>query len=209
MLILVNFFVHLINTIGSVDDLIEHNNKIIQKIKIISDLIFNKYLLNNTNNKFLTLGEYCSIKTGKLNTEEADNNGKYPFFTCAKNEQKIDKYAFDCKAIIIAGNGEISCKYYEGKFNAYQRTYVLSPTKYFYLFQKACEFNVENLKLKSQGSVIKFITKPMLQEIKIPITDSIGCFDKKIETLYELMFKIEKQNSKLRNIKSNLLSKYF
>lgn len=187
---------------------LKKNNDILKKINYVTDLIFNQYLLGKNKN-FLLLGNYCEIKTGKLNAEEAIDNGNYPFFTCGKNVLRINKFDFDCEAIIISGNGEISCKYYEGKFNAYQRTYVLSPIKYFYLFQKACEFSIENLKLNSQGSVIKFITKKMLEEIKIPINESMDIVEDKMKILYKLLLKIENHIAKLKAIKNLLLSKYF
>jgi type I restriction enzyme S subunit len=56
-------------------------------------------------------------------------NGEYPFFTCSRKIFSINKYAFDCKAVLLAGNnasGDFNVKYYEGKFNAYQRTYVIT-----------------------------------------------------------------------------------
>ncbi len=189
--------------------MIEFNNKIIDRLHVFSDLIYQNYLINTANTSFAMLGDYCEIKTGKLNAEASSINGKYPFFTCGKDELRIDDYAFDCKAIIIAGNGEISCKYYEGKFNAYQRTYVLSPTQYFYLFQKACEFGINDLVINSQGSVIKFITKGMLEVISIPLNNETITTNQKLAKLYNLIFKYKKKNNKLKQVKQNLLSKYF
>ncbi len=73
-----------------------------------------------------TLGEVCTIKTGKLDANAMVENGSYPFFTCAKQTYQTDTYSFSGEAILIAGNGEVGLtKYYNGKFNAYQRTYVL------------------------------------------------------------------------------------
>ena len=55
------------------------------------------------------------------------DNGIYPFFTCAEQPFKIDSFAFDTEALLISGNGANwgYINYYKGKFNAYQRTYVL------------------------------------------------------------------------------------
>ena len=56
-------------------------------------------------------------------------NGKYPYFTCAPEPLKIDTYAFDDNAILLAGNnasGNFHCQRYNGRFNAYQRTYVIT-----------------------------------------------------------------------------------
>ena len=76
-----------------------------------------------------TLGEVINFTTGKLNSNAAVPDGEYPFFTCSPETLKIDSYSFDCKAILLAGNnanGIYSVKIYEGKFNAYQRTYVIT-----------------------------------------------------------------------------------
>lgn len=77
-----------------------------------------------------TLGELINFTTGKLNSNAAVVDGEYPFFTCSPETLSIDTYAFDCKAILLAGNnanGQYPIKIYSGKFNAYQRTYVITP----------------------------------------------------------------------------------
>ena len=73
------------------------------------------------------LGDLCSITTGKLDANAMNKNGKYRFFTCAKEYYYINTYAFDTEALLISGNGAYVgyINYYKGKFNAYQRTYVL------------------------------------------------------------------------------------
>ena len=71
------------------------------------------------------LGQLTNIKTGRLDVNAENPNGKYPFFTCSKNHTYIDEYAFDGESVLVAGNGDLNVKYYNGKFNAYQRTYVL------------------------------------------------------------------------------------
>jgi type I restriction enzyme S subunit len=55
-------------------------------------------------------------------------DGEYPFFTCARESYRINRYAFDAEALLVSGNGANVgyVHYYKGKFNAYQRTYVLS-----------------------------------------------------------------------------------
>jgi type I restriction enzyme S subunit len=68
-----------------------------------------------------------SFKTGKLDANAMVENGQYRFYTCAKNYYQIDRYAFEGEALLVAGNG-VHLGYihhYIGKFNAYQRTYVL------------------------------------------------------------------------------------
>jgi len=79
--------------------------------------------------EIIKLEKACNIKTGKLNANAAVKDGRYPFFTCSKEIFKIDDFAFNCEAILLSGNnatGNFDVKYYKGKFNAYQRTYVIT-----------------------------------------------------------------------------------
>ena len=109
-----------------------------KKIKAQAALIENlkKYkrgllytIFSNDNNwDRVRLGDICSIKTGKLDANAMEDNGAYPFFTCAREHYAINTYAFDCDALLVSGNGANVgyIHHYCGKFNAYQRTYVLS-----------------------------------------------------------------------------------
>lgn len=121
------------------------------------------------------LGDVCDIITGKLNANAAVVNGKYMFFTCDSEPSHIDKYAFDTDAILISGNGSQvgHLHSYCGKFNAYQRTYVLD--NFDRLVMKAYLYNYMNGYLRPyimsncrKGSV-PYITLPMLQSFQIPI----------------------------------------
>ncbi|WP_305878039.1 restriction endonuclease subunit S [Helicobacter pylori] len=84
------------------------------------------------------LGDICEITTGSLDANEMVRYGKYRFYTCAKEYYFIDKYAFDTEAILISGNGAYVgyVHYYKGKFNAYQRTYVLDNFSEHIMFVK-------------------------------------------------------------------------
>lgn len=75
------------------------------------------------------LEDICTFTTGKLNSEKAVEGGQYSFFTCSQDTFKIDSFSFDQEAILLSGNnakGIFSVKYYKGKFDAYQRTYVIT-----------------------------------------------------------------------------------
>ena len=121
------------------------------------------------------LGGYVKIKTGKLDANASEENGKYPFFTCAREISRINTYAFDCECVLVAGNGELNVKYYEGKFNAYQRTYVIESldhqvlsTKYLYYF---IDSYMEKLRNGAIGGVIKYIKLNHLTDIELPLPD--------------------------------------
>ena len=113
-------------------------------------------------------------KTGKLDSNAMVEGGKYPFFTCAKEIFSIDNYAFDQEALLLAGNnaaGKYDVKYYKGKFNAYQRTYVLSLKEAwsYRLFQFQLEDKLLYLKEQSKGINTKFLTLKILQELEFII----------------------------------------
>lgn len=107
------------------------------------------------------VGEITKIKTGKLDANASSIDGKYPFFTCSKEPLKIDTYSYDCECVLVAGNGDLNVKYYKGKFDAYQRTYIIEDNSdgllympYLYYF---LEGYIEELRKLSIGGVIKYI----------------------------------------------------
>ena len=109
------------------------DNRIETQKKVIEDLKRLKYAISKRvfaemgqHHPVVKLGELCSIKTGKLDANAMIDNGEFPFFTCAREDFRTDTYAFEGDSLLISGNGDIGIvKRYNGKFNAYQRTYVL------------------------------------------------------------------------------------
>lgn len=155
------------------------------------------------------LGDIAKFTTGKLNSNAAQDNGKYPFFTCAPEALKIDDYAFDTEAIILAGNnadGNFHIQHFKGKFNAYQRTYVIESsdenkvyTKYLYYALKTCLLRFKQI---SQGSATKFLTAKILNSFELPIPEieiqkkiagTLGNLDKKIKTNEAINENLERQ----------------
>jgi type I restriction enzyme S subunit len=110
-------------------------------------------------------------RTGKLNANAMSESGVYPFFTCAKEIFQIDSFAFDCEALILAGNnatGDYDVKYYKGKFNAYQRTYILAlkaDTDEYPFFKHHLEMKLRQLKDGSKGANTRYLTKQFLDTI--------------------------------------------
>ena len=95
--------------------------------------------------------------------------GLYPFFTCAQEPLLAPSYSFDCDAVILAGNGDFNVKLYRGQFEAYQRTYVLSPNNkdYLFLLFHAVSNSMTKLAQGASGSTIKFLTKGMIANIPV------------------------------------------
>ncbi|MDL0109498.1 restriction endonuclease subunit S [Campylobacter felis] len=82
--------------------------------------------------EFKELGELCEINGGKLNANKAQSKGLYEFFTYDYNNPKfVDNYAWDTEALIICkkDNGENPCRYFNGKFNAFQWMRILHSFK--------------------------------------------------------------------------------
>ena len=111
--------------------------------------------------------------TGKLDSNAAVEGGKYPFFTCARETSAIDDYAFDCEALLLAGNNanaDYSVKHYKGRFNAYQRTYVItikeSALTYAYA-RLVLEYLLGDLKRFSKGTNTKYLTLVILNRMPI------------------------------------------
>ena len=114
--------------------------------------------------------EVFNTTTGKLDSNAMVEDGEYPFFTCAKEVFRIDKYAFDQESLLLAGNnaaGKYDVKYYKGKFNAYQRTYVLGLKQdwSYRLFQYQLEDKLVYLQQQSLGGLTKYLTMKILGEL--------------------------------------------
>lgn len=119
------------------------------------------------------LGEICKITTGKLNANAMVENGKYTFFTCARETYKINEFAFDTEALLVSGNGANVgyIHYFKGKFNAYQRTYVLDDFEHDiflikYLLDKYLSLQIS--REKNEGNT-PYITLPTLTKMKLKL----------------------------------------
>ncbi|TAH29425.1 MAG: restriction endonuclease subunit M/S [Cytophagales bacterium] len=143
------------------------------------NLSFDKYAFNEEVKKGkwerVRLGEVCEITTGKKDVNYKNDNGIYPFFTCAEGQFKSPDYSFDCTAVLLPGNGANVGKvfFYEGKFEAYQRTYVLYnfletllPKFVFYIFLNKWNSYIAN---KQYGTATNYIVLPDLENFLIPL----------------------------------------
>lgn len=126
------------------------------------------------------LGDLVNIKTGKLDANAANEDGLYPFFTCAVQPLRINTFAYDCECVLVAGNGDLNVKYYNGKFNAYQRVYIIEikdktalDTKYLTRF---LSLSLRKLRSNTKGAVIQFIRLGDLTNLKLnlpPLPDQL------------------------------------
>ena len=119
------------------------------------------------------LGDIAAIRTGKLDANASSENGRYPFFTCAKDPLRISTFSYDTECALLAGNGNFDVNYYSGKFDAYQRTYILEPKNkeelfvpYLYRFMQS---HARKLTEQSIGGVIKYLKIGFLTSAPIQI----------------------------------------
>lgn len=193
------------------DERIETQIKIIKDLKIQKAKIRQTEILNVSTNRILVLNQLCNIKTGKKDANQMKSNGTYKFFTCSREDYYIDTYSFEGDSLIISGNGEIGLiKYYSGKFDAYQRTYVLQNFECDPLYLKlVLEEKLPKIinKEKNVGAM-PYIVLSTLSNITIPLPDlqtqtkiqiNIGVLDKKIKIESQLLNKFEIQKKFLLN----------
>ena len=162
------------NQLFLLDKRIEVQNKIIEKYKSLIKGIAQHCIKESISGiTYVKLGDICKITTGKLDANAQVDNGIFPFFTCAEQPFKIDNFAFDTEALLISGNGANLgyINYYKGKFNAYQRTYVLD------LFSENIQYIKWALKvllpkriaIEKSSSNTPYIVLSTLTDLRLPI----------------------------------------
>ena len=161
------------------------------------------------------LGEISKITTGRLDANAMVDGGQYRFYTCAKDYYHIDNFSFDTDALIISGNGANVgyIHHYKGKFNAYQRTYVLDGFEESILYVKFFLDRYLKARIESEKKEgnTPYIVKSTLEDMKIQlptfleqikISEFLSSIDNKMELL-------ESQIDKSKTWKKGLLQKMF
>lgn len=176
--------------------------------------------LNKENWDAFSKAKYLyNITTGSKDVNAGYGGTLYPFFTCSEETSYIDEYSFNCEAILVAGNGQVGMtKYYNGKFDAYQRTYVC------YNFDKRLNIHFLNyyisivfpeyLKNVKTGSVIEFIKMPDMKNLPIPLFSKekqqriVDFLDAKISIIDELISNLENQIQDMKSYQTAIISEY-
>ena len=203
-------------TLSAYDNLIEINNKRIKVLEQMAENLYKEWFVRFRFPGYETAEfengipkgweikryrEIVPIVTGKKDANYGDDGGPYPFFTCAQEPIRSPGYSFDCSAVLLAGNCDLNAKIYKGKFEAYQRTYVLSPydENLLYLLFYLIKDNVSILKQSSTGAAISFITKGMIERIYcvIPTRELLLRFNAILSKLFMQKDNLAKQNEKL------------
>lgn len=198
-------------------ELIAYKEK--QKKGLMQALLTGKKRLNGYTDEWKTyqLGEVCSITTGRLDANAMEENGIYPFFTCAKEVYKINTFAFDSEALLISGNGANVgyIHYYNGKFNAYQRTYVLNNFNEYIIFLKYYLENYLHIRIEKEKKAgnTPYITLDTISKMNLyipnnnteqkAIADILSSADEEIELLNK---QLELYTEQKKGLMQNLLT---
>lgn len=200
--------------IGLTKRLIEQ--KELQKKYLMQQLLTGRTRLKGFTGKWknIKLGAICTIRTGKLDANAMKPNGKYKFFTCAQEVFSIDTFAFDTEALLVSGNGANVgyIHYYKGKFNAYQRTYVLDSFSEHivfikYILNSSLYYRIEKEKKAGNTPYIVLSTLadmqmyiPQAQGEQKAIADTLSSCDKEIDLLKQKLTKLEEQKKGLMQV---------
>ncbi|EJT6493747.1 restriction endonuclease subunit S [Clostridium perfringens] len=161
--------------------------------------------------EFIKVKDICDIKTGKYDANHSKEDGKYKFFTCALLPMKADTYSFDGKLVMLPGNGANlgEVMYYEGKIEAYQRTYVLHniniEAKFLYYFLK---LNWKKYILRRQiGSATNYMKLEDILNFEVP-NISLDMQKKIIDILDGAQRLIDKRKKQIEELDLLVKSKF-
>lgn len=191
------------------DGAIELQEQYIGALENRKKFLMKKLLTPQKDWDYVLLGDICEIKTGRLDANAMEEDGVYPFFTCSKDVYRINQYSFDCEALLMAGNGDIGdVKYYKGKFDAYQRTYVLSKFTFniHYVMQYLLLNFDRDVMRGMQKSSMPYIKLDLLNKAKIYYNPSavestvriLSIVDKEIEFYIKNLEQTKKQRKALQ-----------
>ena len=215
----------------TIDAKIETNNKLNEKLEEMAQAIFKSWFVDFEPFKdkpfhetelgmipegwdIYTIDEFCRVFTGKKNTNQAEKNGKYPFFSCAPNPLNSNDYLYDGYAIIIAGNGSYTgrTQLYNGKFDLYQRTYACVAKErsfdkkivFFYLLMKQT-FEKEKMG-GTRGSSIPYIVMNDIAKQYFCYNESVvSKFCNIVRPILDMKHELQVESKRLASLRDTLL----
>lgn len=210
---------HIVEELDLLSSIIEKKKAQLKELdNLVQSLFYEMFGDPITNDKgwdVKTWKDVFETKTGKLNANASTEGGKYPFFTCSKETSYIDTYAFDCEALLLAGNNASAIydvKYYKGKFNAYQRTYILTIKEGVYPFYKiSLEGKLSFLQSHSLGGLTKYLTMGVLNGLSFiaPPISLQQQFASKIEAIEHQKELIKQSIKEVETLFNSRMDYYF
>lgn len=206
--------------LSTYDSLIENNTKRISLLEKMAENLYKEWFvrfrfpghenveMENGLPKGWTVEkvkDWCRVFTGRKDVNQTVEGGKYAFFSCSPNMFHSDEYIYDGKAVLIAGNGSYTgrTRYFEGKFDLYQRTYAVVSDRpdddfMFYLFLRF-KYDFEPLHNGgTRGSAIPYIVMKDITKYKFLYdTDIVKCYTERVKPMFDEIDNLQHQNSLL------------
>ena len=217
----------IVNILSSFDDKIEVNRRINENLEQQAQALFKSWFVDFEpfkDGEFVecelgripkgwrvySLSEFLPVITGKKDANVA-KGGPYPFFSCSQDFGWTDDYSFEGNAILVAGNGDFNVKMYNGKFEAYQRTYVLIPhnPQYTAWLFYAVKYHLNDITSAARGSVIKFITKGNLADFRFPAPSNLDKTEviERFSCIKRIVASNQQESRRLAELRDTLLPK--
>lgn len=152
--------------------------------------------------------DLCDINTGKSNTQDQVEDGKYPFYIRSAMPVRSSRYLYDCEAVITIGDGQIGkvFHYVNGKFDLHQRCYMMSNFKginprYFYYFFSG-NFYERAMRLTAKATVDS-VRLEMISDMPILIPPTYEEQNAIASLLSEIDHLISAQEQKVESLKAH------
>lgn len=158
--------------------------------------------------------DFADVTTGDKNTQDAEENGKYPFYVRSPIVERINKFSYDTEGVITAGDGVGTGKvfhYAKGKFGLHQRAYLIynfkntDPKYFYYNFSKNFYERVHSMTAKSS---VDSVRREMITKMQIPIPPTLAeqqRIAKALSDVDALISTTEKLIKKKKNIKQGAM----
>ena len=136
--------------------------------------------------------EICTISTGKGNTQDKIDDGKYPFYVRSATIERSNDYLYDQEAVLTVGDGVGTGKvfhYVNGKYNLHQRVYRMfdfnnevSAKYFYYYFSKkfyrrvmamTAKTSVDSVRLEMIADMIIEFPSPKEQQKIVKLFESL------------------------------------
>lgn len=159
--------------------------------------------------------DVCSIGTGKSNSQDQVEDGKYPFFIRSEVPVRSNRYLYDCEAVITIGDGKIGkvFHYINGKFDLHQRCYKMTDFKdvdgKFFYYYFSSHFYERAMRMTAKATVDS-VRLEMISEMPISfpsiseqrkIAECLSTIDSYISSINE---KVEQLNAHKKSLMQKL-----
>ena len=168
--------------------------------------------------EWIKIRDMAQVGTGSSNGNEADEDGKYPFFVRSQIVKHKNNFEYDEEAIIIPGEGGIGdiFHYIKGKYALHQRVYRIHFTsqqinvKFAFYYMKSAFKRF--IMTKAVSATVTSIRKPMIEDFEIPVPPLpvqekiVRILDTFTELQAELQVELQKRKQQYNYYRDNLLS---